>query len=87
MIPELSHGDEILVDARAYLQLPPQVGDIVVASRPDQADVTIIKRVTAVEENGNLILLGDNPASSTDSRTFGSVPPENILGKATSKFA
>lgn len=87
MIPFLQPGDEILVDTRAYRKLAPQVDDIVVAKRPDQTAVTMIKRVSAVQENGALILLGDNPASSTDSRTFGAVPPENIIGKATSKFA
>lgn len=87
MIPNLQPGDEILVDARAYRQASPQVNDIVVASRPDRADVTMIKRVAAIEQDGTLVLLGDNPASSTDSRTFGPVYPQNILGKATSKFA
>lgn len=87
MMPNLKPGDEILVDTRAYRKLPPQVDDIVVARRPDQPSVTIIKRVRAVQENGTLILLGDSPASSTDSRAFGSVAPENIIGKATSKFA
>ena len=87
MIPHLQPGDELLVDHRAYRQRSPQVGDIVVAHRPDRTEITIIKRVDAVEQDGRLFLLGDNPASSTDSRSFGLVPPENILGKATSKFA
>ena len=87
MIPDLRPGDEILVDVRAYRQDPPQAGDIVVAYRPDRIDVIMIKRVASVAQDGRLILLGDNPAYSTDSRSFGPVPSENILGKATSKFA
>jgi nickel-type superoxide dismutase maturation protease len=87
MIPNFQPGDEILVDLRAYRQEPPQAGDIVLAFRPDRTDVTMIKRVASVAHDGRLILLGDNPAASTDSRSFGPVPPANILGKATSKFA
>lgn len=87
MIPNLNPGDEILVDPRAYRLESPQVGDIVVAYRPDRVNVTIIKRISAITDDGNLFLLGDNPASSTDSRTFGLVPSENIISKVTSKFA
>lgn len=87
MLPGLQPGDEVLVDARAYRQLPPQPGDIVLAVRPDRAAVTLIKRVQAIDADGRLFLLGDNPTASTDSRLFGPVPPENVLGKVTSKFA
>jgi len=87
MIPHLQPGDELLVDPRAYRQQSPQVGDIVVAYRPDRTDITMIKRIAAVEQDGRLLLRGDNPTSSTDSRSFGPVPCENILGKVTSKFA
>lgn len=86
MIPILQPGDEVLFDPRAYHNQTPQVGDIVVAQRPDRPGVTMIKRISALLEDGRLILLGDNRAASTDSRTFGPVAHANLLGKVTSKF-
>lgn len=86
MIPVLQPGDEVLVDLRAYQQKPPRVGDIVLAQRPDKPQVTMIKRVSSILEEGSLVLIGDNPNQSTDSRTFGPVNPGLIQGKVTSKF-
>lgn len=84
MFPLLTAGDEVLVDHRAYRQQPPQVGDIVVAQHPAQADLQIIKRVAAVGGDGRFHLKGDNPdpAQSSDSLVL----PHLILGRVTSKF-
>jgi nickel-type superoxide dismutase maturation protease len=86
MIPNLKPGDEVLVNPRAYRQQAPQIGDLVLARRPDREVVTMIKRVSAVYQDGRLLLLGDNPAASTDSRTFGPVSRHYIVGKVTSRF-
>lgn len=86
MIPLLKAGDEVLVNPRAYRNHAPCVGDIVVAQRPNRSTVAMIKRVSSKLEDGRIILLGDNPDASTDSRSFGPVPLENIIGKVTSKF-
>jgi nickel-type superoxide dismutase maturation protease len=86
MIPNLKPGDEVLVNSRAYRRRTPHIGDVVLARRPDREAVTLIKRVSTVQEDGCLLLLGDNPASSTDSRTFGPITRHHIVGKVTSKF-
>ena len=65
MIPNLKPGDEVLINPRAYRQQLPQIGDIVLARRPDREVVTMIKRVSAVQQDGRLLLVGDNPAAST----------------------
>lgn len=83
MLPGLKAGDEVLLNPR---DTRPCVGDIVVARDPRQPERKMIKRVTAVDERGWLDLRGDNPAQSTDSRTFGLVSPELVVGRVTSRF-
>jgi len=87
MSPLLQPGDEVLADPRAYRRRPPRPGDIVVARHPFRTDLRLVKRVTAVLENGHCLLEGDNPQESTDSRAFGSLPPERLLGRVTSRFS
>jgi nickel-type superoxide dismutase maturation protease len=87
MIPTLVPGDEVLVDTRAYEKRAPVVGDIVVARRPDRQDVVLVKRVAAQLADGRFVLQGDNPTASTDSRAFGAVTADDLLGKVTSRFA
>lgn len=85
MLPLLKPGEEILIDPRAYKRLFPRVNDIVVAKHP-YADFRLVKRVVAVLEDGSCFLRGDNLLESTDSRSFGAVKLEQILGRVTSRF-
>ena len=85
MFPLLKPGEEILVDPKAYLKIPPRVNDIVVAKHPT-ANLRLVKRVVAVLEDGSCFLKGDNFLESTDSRSFGLVKPEQIIGRVTSRF-
>ncbi len=86
MEPLLQPGDEILIAPRAYWRSPPSISDIVIARRPDRLDLRVIKRVTDVSADGACFLTGDNLQASTDSRTFGWVTPEHILGRVTCRF-
>lgn len=88
MRPTLAPGDVVLIDPRAYRQgRVPAWDDIVVAGHPHQPDLPIIKRVGIVEEDGQCLLLSDNPAAGTDSRHFGTVPARDLRGRVTSKIA
>ena len=78
MAPTLADGDVVLVKPVSK----PVVGNIVLVQHPYKKSVKIIKRIAAAEENGRYELRGDNPAESTDSRTFGCVPLKYILGEA-----
>ncbi len=57
---------------------PLRVGDVVLARRPDRPEVEMVKRIEAVDGD-RLVLAGDNPAASTDSRTFGPVDRTAVL--------
>ena len=86
MLPLLQPGDEILVDVNAYHRQLPQPGHIVVAQHPYNPKIRIVKRVAAVQADGSCFLTGDNQAESTDSRMFGWMSSQQILGKVTSRF-
>jgi nickel-type superoxide dismutase maturation protease len=86
MLPLLQPGDEILVNFKAYRNQPPQPGDIIVAQHPYKPQTRIVKRVTEVRPDGSCFVKGDNPAESTDSRAFGWMSAQQILGQVTSRF-
>jgi len=86
MLPLLLPGDEILVDPQAYRHSRPSVEDLVVLRSPEQWDLCLIKRVKSINQSGDCFVEGDNPSQSRDSRAFGWVKPELILGRVTSKF-
>ena len=86
MLPTFEPGQELFVNPHAYSQSMPQEGDVVVAWHPREPEMKIVKRVTAVLENGRLLLAGDNRAESNDSRHFGAILPNQIIGKISGKF-
>jgi nickel-type superoxide dismutase maturation protease len=83
MEPALREGDWLIV---APLRRSPSPGDIVLARDPREPDRLVLKRVAAVED-GRCTLLGDHPEASTDSRVFGPVPVEHVLGRAVFRYA
>lgn len=78
MQPTLYTGDVGVL----YRWGTPQVGDIVCARMPWDKDIIVVKRVAAGPEDGldGYYLLGDNTDVSLDSRAFGMVPQEDIIG-------
>ncbi len=94
MMPTLTAGAVVMLDPRAYRQRKPQEEEIVVARHPRQNELQIVKRVTAVVESRTesgapsirLILASDNAAAGVDSRVFGPVALNLVLGKVVSRL-
>lgn len=88
MHPTLAEKDTVLIDTAVYRQTPPQIGHIVLAQHPFEPGNKMIKRITAVTPDGRYFLQGDNPYSlgTTDSRSFGALPANQILGRVTHRF-
>ena len=83
MLPALKSGDTILVNPRAKIK----PGDIVAANHPYITTVKLVKRVDSIDSQGRFVLTGDNPQESTDSRSFGSIAKNEIVGKVICRLA
>jgi len=95
MLPELRPGDRLLV-----LRLPVMAGAVVAVGDPRDPRRTLLKRVAATPGGGlpldggrrleagpGYVVLGDNPAASTDSLDFGPVPAGLLRGRAVYRYA
>lgn len=78
MEPTFKNGDKILATYMFYLFKSPQVNDIVVFK--DKENIIFVKRIIDVKNN-RYIVLGDNKKDSLDSRNFGGIQRNQILGK------
>lgn len=86
MLPLLRAGEFVLVDPAAYRGAAPRLDDIIVFRDPRQPETIAVKRAIYCTEAGACYVLGDNPTASADSRTFGPVAPELILGRVICRF-
>lgn len=83
MSPVLNDGDLVLYAPAAT----PSVGDIVIAPHPYKQRVKLLKRVSSIDHDGNITLLGDNPSESTDSRTLGTIRSDAIRGVVVCRWS
>ena len=84
MNPTLENGDYVLADIRYYRTHRPQVGEIVVFKHPYQARV-LVKRISDVD-GARFAVRGDNGAQSSDSRSFGWLSGDALIGRVTSRI-
>jgi nickel-type superoxide dismutase maturation protease len=81
MRPTLDAGDYVLVNRWAYRLRGPSAGDLVVVEDPEEPSRFLVKRVSEASVTGEVRLTGDNESASRDSRAFGPVALDRIVGK------
>ena len=80
MEPNLKAGDYVIINKLSYLFRKPSKGDIVVLKHPSNNENFLIKRIAEVKDS-EYFVLGDNREFSTDSRHFGAIRKNLIVGK------
>lgn len=81
MAPTLLPGDWLLADPDAYRKRAPRGGELVLLPDPREPSRLLVKRAVGLDEQGRLLVAGDDPSASTDSRTFGAVDPAAVEGR------
>ncbi len=82
----LKEGDLITYKKLNQKNIDLEIGDIVVVSHPRIKNKLIIKRIHKIYQN-KFDLRGDNFFSSTDSREFGLIELDLIIGKVDQIFS
>ena len=80
MRPTLAPGDYVVVNRWAYRLHRPATGDVVVVRDPEAPERFLVKRIFDVNRS-RIEVVGDNEGRSRDSRTFGPIPLEEVIGK------
>jgi len=80
VISRLRYGVRLPLSSRYLLRwAEPKVGEVVIFYTP--AGELAVKRCSALTGQGGFYAEGDNSLSSYDSRAYGPVPIDNIIGK------
>ncbi len=86
MFPDIKDGDLLIYIPFKRNISKLKVGQILVANHPIEKDKLIIKRLTKKDANC-VELIGDNLLQSTDSRHFGLIQYDKLIGIADSKIS
>jgi nickel-type superoxide dismutase maturation protease len=82
MQPVLQPNDRLIVTS--WVRLRPR--DLVVFVDPEARRTHLVKRVEAISATGEVVVRGDNPNVSRDSRHFGPVPRGLIVGRVVYRY-
>ena len=81
MEPALKSGDYVIVNKLAYVFGNHSKDDIIVLKHPNEKEKFLIKRISLVTNSNEYYVIGDNKGFSQDSRHFGPVKKDLIIGK------
>lgn len=84
MEPTYKAGDRLWVSRLLNILFKPEAGDVVVLRDPRDGRL-VLKRIMKIAPDG-YFMKGDNENESTDSRTFGLIKKENIIGKVLFRY-
>lgn len=82
MDPYIKDEDKVLASGIFYLFKSPKINDIVAIKHKESF---LIKRISKINDN-KFFVRGDNEKDSLDSRKFGFISRQDILGKVFYKF-
>lgn len=88
MYPTLEKGDVIVISKLGYKIFgihykDPAPEDIIAFNHNNEL---LIKRIDKIDDTEGIFVLGDNSLNSTDSREFGFINQDSIVGKAIIRF-
>jgi signal peptidase I len=82
MTPVLEPGDRVVVLGVGR----PRTGDLVACIDPRDGERIMVKRVAGRDPGGGFIVLGDNSGASTDSRHFGPIDGNLVIGRLIYRY-
>ena len=80
MYPRIQPGQVVIVNRYAYFFSQPEINDVLVFRQPDSGRL-MIKRVSAIADGPVYYVTGDNSQESLDSRHFGVLTRDTIIGR------
>lgn len=80
MLPLIRSGQLVIVNRYAYRLRDPAINDVLVFRHPD-SDGLMVKRVSAIADGPLYFVTGVNSSESVDSRHFGGLLPDAIVGR------
>ena len=81
MEPLFKAGDFVVINRLSYLFSQPKPGDIVALRHLKERNKILLKKIKREYPKKGYFVVGINQANSYDSRTFGPVGKDLILGK------
>jgi signal peptidase I len=78
LAPEYQNGDFVIISKIPFLFTSPSPGDVIAFQQPGYG--RLIKRIGQINPDGGVTVTGSHP-ESIDSRVFGPVRKEHMLGK------